>query len=276
MPYPKLVYVNHLGQTYDFEKDRIWPLSEELFDFSIDYEVSNNHVASRSFPTVEIPLTINMEPDDAAMEMNLLYRTLMPDVLANVPGRLYDGSWYVECLLKQSEKRYWYRDGQFRSYTQSLFVPYPVWTRDVEYTFDISVDNSAISLKYPHGYPHGYGGSTPIESIFLDAISDCDLKISMFGPVVNPVLSIGSNTYQINSQVPEGAVLTIDTRLGKAQITTADKTVVDVFSASPDEPPGSGFYIFERLSPGYHTVSWDGSFMVSIVLYLEQVGERQW
>lgn len=276
MALPSLRYMNNQGQTYDFDKQKVWPIAEELFDFEIDYEVTNGSVISHSFPDVEIPLNVSMRPEDAAREMNMLYRVMMPDVLAGKPGRIYDGAWYTQCFIKKSEKRLWYRKGELRTYEMSLFVPEPIWTRDIKYSFAAETTEGDLSLGFPFEYPHGYSGETPIKSILIDGAQDCDCRIDIYGHVENPVITIGNNTYRVEAGVPEGAVLSIDTRDAMATITTNDGTVIDVFSSTPDATPRSGEYIFEKLHPGYLPVSWDGSFRVGITVYLQMVGERQW
>lgn len=276
MPEPRLQYINHLGQAFDFDKKSIWPLSEELYDFDIDYEVSNSRVTGHNFPDKEIPLEITMDTDDSARDMNRLYRVCMPDVKSDTPGRLYDAAWYVECFLKKSEKRYWYRNGEMRTYTLSLLVPNPIWTRDIKNVFSTSTVESDLALSFPFDYPHAYGGETPIKSILVNGISKCDCRIDIYGHVESPTVTIGNNTYHVEIGVPEGAVLTIDTRAATVEITTNDGTVIDVFSASPDATPGSGQYIFEQLEPGYLPVSWDGSFKVGITVYEQLEGEKEW
>lgn len=271
---PSLRYVNHLGQEYDFHREKIWPLSESLYDFDVSYKLSNGRVAGHVFADREIPLSVAMNPRDAAIEMNLFYQVLMADVESDRPGRLYDGAWYIECLLKKHSKRYWYRDNDIRSYDLSLWSPDPTWYRDSAYVFTKHQNNSEW-LTYPHPYPHSYSGSSPIGDLELDSLVDCDFGIEIFGAVTNPNVTIGENQYQVNVDVPEGASLEIDTKRGTVILTTEDGLEVDAFSSTADAPPGSGSYIFERLKPGSHYVSWDGSFDFAITVY-EQGRERRW
>lgn len=270
---PRLFYKNNFGQVYDFDRSRIWPLVEELYDFSVTYEAMNNKIASHKIDEVEIPISVGIDTDNPAREMNRLYRVLMPDVEQDSLGRLYDGAWFVECILKQSKKRRWYRDGNYRTYDLSLWSPDPVWTRESSFSFDIK--NTVGLLGYPHGYPHGYGSTTPVELLRCNSISPCDVRIDIKGPVDSPVVSIGSNRYTADVEVPDGGVLTFDSRQGTVSITTADGSSFDVFDSTPDMPPGSGEYPFEKINPGSHYLSWDGSFTVAGCIY-EQGRERQW
>lgn len=271
---PSLRYVNHKGDVYDFEKGKIWPLAESLYDFSVSYQLSNGQVAGHTFEPREIPISVAMSPDDPASEMNLFYDVLMTDVLANVPGRLYDGVWYIECLLKKHDKRYWYRDTKTRTFDLALWAPNPVWTKDVVYTF-YTQNRSSKWLNYPHPYPHSYGGSSPVESICLDAITECDFKIEIFGYASDPSVQIGSNRYYVNVTVPSDGSLVIDSRKGVVEIVLSNGVSIDVYKQTLDVPPGSGEYIFEPIKPGSQNVSWNGDYSISLTLY-EQSQERRW
>lgn len=271
---PTLRYVNHKGRVYDFEKGKIWPLSEALYDFDISYKLGNSQVISHSFDAKEIPLSIAMNPDDSPSEMNLFYDILMDDVLEDVPGRLYDGAWYIECLLKKSDKRYWYRDSKSRTFDLALWAPDPCWCRDVNYSITaVEVDNEWLS--YPHGYPHDYGFSQPRRTITIDTLDECDFKLTIFGSVANPSVAIGDNLYTVKASIPEGGRVEIDSRAATVKIITPDGFVIDAYSATPDEPMGSGSYIFEPIKPGIQDISHDGSFNVSLTVY-ERSQERRW
>lgn len=271
---PSLRYVNHLGEAYDFDKDRVWPLCEGLYDFSFSFEAANGRLAGHAADEAEIPLSVSMDADDPARELNMLRRVLMADVEADEAGRLYDGAWYVRCVLKSSQKRLWYRDGRARTCDLVLWAPDPEWTRERVFSWAAS-PRPEEGLGYPHGYPHGYGSAAPVRAVSCASSLPCDLRIEVRGPADGPTVHVGGNAYTVAAGVPEGAVLAIDTRAATVEIETADGLRVNAFPATPDEPPGSGAYVFERVPPGTSAVSWDGSFALSVTVY-ERGREREW
>lgn len=103
-------------------------------------------------------------------------------------------------------------------------------------------------------------------------------KLTIYGPCVNPYITIGDNRYEIIANIPAGARVEIDSQSFPRTITlissAGDRT--DLFSAGTrGEGEGSGEYIFEPIKPGYNSVAWPGGFGFDLEWY-EQKEVPEW
>lgn len=103
-------------------------------------------------------------------------------------------------------------------------------------------------------------------------------KLTIYGPCVNPYITIGDNRYEIIANIPDGARVEVNSQEFPRTITLisaiGDRT--DLFSAGTrGEGEGSGEYIFEPIKPGYNSVAWPGGFGFDLEWY-EQKEVPEW
>ena len=92
----------------------------------------------------------------------------------------------------------------------------------------------------------------------------------IFGPVVNPQITIGKNIYMVNIILEGAEYLTIDTRTKTIIKTMANGDAVNAFHC---RKKGSAF--FGKIEPGMNRVSWTGKFVFSVSIYDER-SEPKW
>lgn len=110
-------------------------------------------------------------------------------------------------------------------------------------------------------YPHDYMPTTRNASVVNSAVSAMPFEMVIYGPVSEPSITMGGNTYELHMNIPSGAYVTINSVEGQRSIvmTAENGDLTNVFAKGErGTGMGSGSYIFEPLPSGEHQVQWKG------------------
>ena len=129
-----------------------------------------------------------------------------------------------------------------------------------------------LNLDYPHDYPYNYTLPAVGGSIDTGRLVPCQPKITFYGPVTDPEITIAGNKYKVTGTLTSTDRLEADGREKTVLKIAGDGTVTNMFSAASR---GSGAYIFEPIPPGSHEITWDTTFGVDVQWY-DEVGEPPW
>ena len=131
-------------------------------------------------------------------------------------------------------------------------------------------------LDYPYDYEHGYSQPTAGGHINTNAIVPCVPKLTFYGAVSNPHITIAGNLYKVNRNVSSGARIEVDGKFKTVKHIAQDGTVIDAFAdALRGTGEGGGEYIFQPIPSGELEITWDNSFGVDVQWY-EEAGEPPW
>lgn len=204
------------------------------------------------------------------------------DMMGSTPGRIeVDGEWYQRAYIAKSETGAVYgRRGMKAELTVLLLDG--AWRREVSAEFYATETEDPSGLDYPHDFEYDYGGSGVNRTVTVDGLVPADLKLTVYGPVTNPRVTISqgtfTNVYEVDVEVPGGSRLVVDgsSYPKSIQLIGTYGEVEDKFASGlRGEGAGSGSYCFERLRPGTSSVAWDGSFGFTLTHYQEE-GEPPW
>ena len=274
--HPSVRYVSHSGREVDLSGGPIRCNSGEWMDFSRDADVSGATVLSTSFSAFERDMDLvvasssSAEADEARDELS---RAIAEGASTGKAGRLYFDDWFIECVPVSLHASSYTMTPAASKHTATFIVSSAWWKRERRHV--LAPSESSDGLGYPHGYPHGYGYAAPTDYIDIDTDDPCDVSIEFRGPVDSPSISIGPNRYSAEVLVPSGWLLRIDTRDYAAELVSDDGMLIDVLSSTPDAPPGSGEYVFERMKAGRHAVSRSGSYPAFVTVF-ERKAIRPW
>ena len=132
-----------------------------------------------------------------------------------------------------------------------------------------------VYLDYPYDFPHDFA-EIKASKVETSVLMPSEVRIVVYGPVVNPYVIVGGNKYQVNVTVPSGGYLTVDGRDKTIVLTAADGTTQNAFSYGVrGDGLGGGTYIFEPVQPGVQEVTYSGAFGFDFGWY-EEEGEPPW
>lgn len=148
-----------------------------------------------------------------------------------------------------------------------------VWRRETVRTVKpcARTQSDQKSLDFPVSFPFDYMRDNAIPPLINHTNVPIPVGFRVYGQAYRPSVRLGSNTYQINTLVPDGAVLTVDPIRYTVTIKDRSGIVTSVFDkAERGTGEGSGIYIFEKLPAGTTHISWSNAFAFDIITYEER------
>lgn len=135
-----------------------------------------------------------------------------------------------------------------------------------------------MDLDYPYDYPYDFLATARNVVARNPMPTAMPFKMMIFGPVSNPQIKLGGNTYALDDMdIPSGSYVTIVSIAGRRTITmtaeNGDET--NVFDKGRRGTGiNGGEYIFQPIPPGDNVVEWNG-FGADLTVYQEE-SEPPW
>ena len=267
-----LSYTNSLGETIDFEFDGFHAKHEELYSYKWDYTERLGRITSfrRTAQTRNIKVYINTWSDAEGIERrNLLHDVTEEDILRNTPGILRVGDYYCPAFIFASSKSNSHYTGWIMEADISVLLPDPTWRKDLKTTFRHKGHAAEEDwLNPPFNCAFNLAAAAVSEFASTTSLHPEDFRLEIEGFVEKPSIKIGANTYLVGITVNADEKLIVDSKLKTVELVRRDGSVTNAFDCIEYAAEGSGHYIFEKIPPGKHPVSWSRSFAFALTTYL--------
>lgn len=192
------------------------------------------------------------------------------DIIEQKPGKLWVGDYYLECYITELDPKDY--DDIFYTVdvdaTIEAFTPY--WVNKSMHTFHSYGITSNYNKRYPGRYPYRYANGLKSNYLINPNYTPSNFQMIIYGPVVNPQVTVGNNTYLVNIVLEEGEYLLIDSR--NKTITKFLKNGEKV-NAYHNRQKGKEF--FEKIRTGRQIVQWTGKFDFDIIV-IEERSAPKW
>lgn len=269
----EIYYVNHAGQRVDFTGENYKMLAvSDLFDYQWEYTttgVSAFHIASFNKRFVErlVPLVISAETKaEYYQKITILLEIIDSDVSSGVPGRLYVGETYLQCFFVASEKPKRYLNTRTTTINLRLIAENGNWICEERKRFlPVAASVREDGLDYPHDYTFDFCSNLTNQRMVNSNYAASDFEMIIYGPCLNPTISVGMHTYEVEADLRTGEYMVVNSLAKKVYKTKNDGEQVNLFYAR-----GRDYYIFEKIPSGAVSVSWSGSFGFDITLLSER------
>lgn len=219
-------------------------------------------------------VSLDITSVDAAA-LDELGAVLDRDAAAGEPGSLVvDGTWRTSALAAAQDVK---RVSPWSvAATLKLVLTDGVWRRGETTAFAIPEASGSTGLDLPYDLPCDLG-SPPARSVLpVGGAAPAWARITVYGPVINPYVVIGGNRYQVDATVPAGGYMVVDGMAGTVEVVDGNGDSSNAFGAAHrGGGAGAGEYIFEKLAPGEHEVSWSHGFGFDVTVY-EERSEPPW
>lgn len=267
-------YVNHNGTEVNLNKEPYKMLVSDLLDYEWEVSTTSNRIVGFGYTVKEKALNIDVHrsrSSGARENMNTLTEIFEKDILSGIPGRLYINEQYMTCYIKSSEKDNWETD-QIIQCEYGIVTDFPFWIKEKILSYPIyNGDGGNEFLEYPYDYAYDYTSlQKGLSALNNDHYADANFKLTIYGPVVNPVINIGGYPYEVNTTVEANEYLVIDSTKNAVTRTLTDGTIVNEYNNRSFENS-----VFRPIPPGNHSVLWSGDFGWDIILYQER-SEPKW
>lgn len=270
----QLKYKNHENEIFEFGKDGIFVNVSNLHDYSWEVKKKNNRITSLDYGVVtkKLPVVIFCATEAKGIAArNRLLEVVEKDVLALQHGKIIIGDYYFKCFVTKSEKKDYLKNKRFMMLNLTLTSDLPYWVKETSNLFMVSAGAAAVGgLDYSFDYPHDYTSDMKNASINNTGFVASNFKLIINGPCNNPVVYVENHAYQVSCDVAAGELLVVDSSGKTVEIVATNGTKTNVFNRRNKDS-----YIFEKIPPGKHLVTWEGDFNFEIIL-LEERSEPRW
>lgn len=270
-------YVNSKGEKLNLVE---WPYriqTGNLLDYEKSYTCSETSCGSEitqffnSVINKKITLTVSAKKRAAYYDaLDNFHNIVNYDIVNMNPGRLYFNGQYLRCYIFGSKKTEWEYDCNYLDNEISIVAGESYWIAELKKSFIPGNDEMVNALDYPRDYPHDYAPSTSTGSIINGNYMPADFRLTIFGPVVNPSVTIGNNVYKVYTELTVGEYLVIDSQ---------ERVVVQYDNAGNGtvkfNSREKAHEIYAQIPIGSHSVEWDGSFGFDLTLYQKR-SEPRW
>lgn len=272
----ELRYINSRGVELNLTQ---WPYmynSGDVYDFVWSYDMTtgvSNQITEFYKGPLEKPIKIAITADtreDFVNAVNHLTETIDVDVINMVPGKLFVGEQYLKCYIRGIKKAKFNAGIDFTFCELNVVVENPNWITETTKSFTSAGGSAGTGLDYPHDYPRDYSPKVLADSVVNDNYSPIDFRMVIYGPAVNPEVTIGNNTYKVFTELIAGEYLAIDSQ----------EHIVAQFdnlggSTTKYNSRDKTCEIYEQIPSGVIPVLWSGGFGFDLTTYAKR-SEPKW
>lgn len=267
-------YVASSGNTYDLITNGIKHREANYYSWAWDVEGTKLQYGYR---------VADFSRDAAVYDTELIFygseqrrRTLVQnlhddfenDVRTKRAGKIIWGDYYLECYITESSTEPT-EVGTWTSNKITIYAPYPFWVQDFHIVLPASQETASGFLDYPYDYPYDYAAPTMgTRHIQTNFPFESEFEMVIYGLAVNPRVVINDYAYALYATIPQGAYVIINSRQ-KTIMMYRNGTRTNMFNFRNKTAS-----IFQRITGGDLTISWDSSFGVDLTIYHERSEPR--
>ena len=272
----KIIFRNHLGEEIESGQGGFYVNSNDLRDYTWSYEESSDRIVGfkRGVVKKSIPIVILTENEEKAVCLKNWITTLSEkDVCDMNPGRIIINGCYMRGYIYESKKTKYYYNKRFLQSTLKFVSDEPQWVTESTKAFHpAGSDTGYPHLDYPYDYDYDYAPDIiSAGHINLDHYAPCKYLLKIYGPAINPAVTIGGIVRQVYTTLEAGQYLLIDSRDKTVKRVLNDGSVLNEF----DNRRRGTKSIFEPITPGMNGVTWNNAFGFDLTLFIER-SEPEW
>lgn len=263
-----------------------WPIAIEditgLFKKVWERSTTKNRSSNASkinyFYRTELETTINIQVFADSKEefdnlMNTIYEETEIDIINKTPGKLYCGEYYLMCYIANIETGNYEELYDTIDNSAKIYSPHSFWIKDLKFTFlpSSASDPESDGLDFPTDFPFDFASSgNKTVHRTVDHYAPSHFQMTVYGPCVDPRITINSYPYQVFATLETGEYLVIDSRENTITKYLNNGTTENLYNSRQFEPS-----VFEKIPSGNLAFDWPGTFGFDVTLFLER-SEPKW
>lgn len=224
---------------------------------------------TRSPQEYEATLSLFGSEESKQKQLEALHDDFELDIRNLTPGRLYWNDYYIDCFARKSTTKPGENNVAVEN-TVSFYCPYPFWVKEESRSFHPSAGGSEETfLDYPYDYPYDYAPGSGSTMWRTDFPFKSDFRMVIYGPAVDPRITINGHVYQLIDTLEASEYVIIDSKKGTIEKTTAGGQKVNAFDLRNKEES-----VFEQIPAGTLSIVWPETFGFDLTLYEERSEPR--
>lgn len=195
------------------------------------------------------------------------------DVSEKKAGTLHINESYMKCFIYASTPEEVFEDWGFQTTELKIITDDPTWITEKKLTFfSTSISGpSASGLDFPFDFPFDFAPEeNETEYRTVDHYAPSHFKMLVYGPCVNPKITINGYPRQVFTTLESNEYMVIDSRENSVTKYLANGTTQDIYNSRQFTPS-----IFEKIPGGQLTFNRSGAFGYEVTFYLER-SEPKW
>ncbi len=269
----QLKYINHMNETLEFGKSKLYVNENDLHDFAWQITSKNDRISGfkKGIVSKTIPIILKCDSNEEGIALkNKLFEVFEKDVLAVKHGRIIIGDYYLKCFVTESAKSEYLINRSYLRITVKVSTDFPYWVKETSSTFNYGSSEAGLDLDFKRDFPFDFTSNLVGKHLNNTNFVATDFRINIYGVCENPKITIGGHSYEVKASVGEREYLTIDSVNKTIILTDARGRKTNLFNMR-----NRNSYIFEKIPSGASNVSANGSFKFEVIL-LEERGEPKW
>jgi len=275
----EIIYRNHIGEEINLNSDNIILQSTDLFNWeytyttldgkrpkSIDYKRTSKVINLELLLLPDLEMDIYAKNEYKEFLNRQLFNCIHKDVVSQKKGRLYLDDFYVEGLFIGSEKVDSLKEMGFKLLNLKFLTDNPNFIKENTTSFNPGSGVAYTGIDYPYNYSYTYTNSKLGNSrLTRGHFAESEFKLSIFGPVSNPRISINENVYSIKDDIGAGEVIEInskDFKVIKRNQNGDEENIFDKRDAIEN--------IFRKIPGGNLEINWSGIFGFELTIFEER------
>lgn len=265
-------YVNAFGDSVELNNANIKLREADFFSYEWDVtEASGKYTLSKAPKRYEAYIEVTGNSAMKKAKLNNFFEITERDVIADRTGKLYLGEQYLECYVIQSKTE---PAESPIGVDKNLVIlsAKPFWITEEKYIFYAASSPSAASgLDFPFDFPFDFAPEeNETEYRTVDHYAPSHFKMLVYGPCVNPKITINGYPRQVFTTLESNEYMIIDSRENSVTKYLANGTTQDIYNSRQFAPS-----IFEKIPGGQLTFNRSGTFGYEVMFYLER-SEPKW
>ena len=272
-----LKYVASSGNEYNLKGDSIRTLTANYHKWNWGAEGTTLQFGmrvahfTRAAAAYETTLMFYGSPRVIKDTLNNLHEDFERDVRMMTPGRVYWGSYYINCYISDSMTEPSENNVNPRN-TVKIFCPHPFWIREAKMSFvtqEAPIGQTFLDYDYDYDYDYFFG-TQGLATWDTGSPFASDFKMTIFGAASNPRVTINGYPYQVNDTIAAGDYIVIDSRANTVTKYLSGGSQVNIFDLRDKTHS-----VFEPIPGGNLTLIWSGTFGFDLTLYQERSEPRE-
>lgn len=274
-----VIYYASSGNVYNLQVARMVRIKEANFHeyaWSYDsterrYGITINRFTKEPY-AYDVKLIFIGSRESRRQNIEELHADFERDILNQTPGRIVWGDCYIDAYVIESSS-YPNDQDNWSDNDVTFLCPYPFWIQ--EHTVSITaIDQSSIvtetDKQYSYQYPYSYAINPVNTWINLNFYSDCDFKLTAYGPFSELYVTINGHPYNIDFAADASEYMVIDSRAsgtakGQAYLVRANGTKVNVFDYR-----NPLYSIFQKISGESVTITYPRTYGIDLTFFMER------
>ena len=249
-------YINSAGERIDLIKKPFRMVEADLFDS--DWEENADGY--------EKTVSIDVFDDKSKLKENMetLYKVFAYDSENNTYGRLYVNDTYMFCRVQKSKKDDW-KGFIYAVVELTFYAPVLEWISESRKSFYPSALTTAEEggLDFAFDFAFDFKKSeTGVGFWYVNHIIPSDFVMIIYGPCVDPEITINNHLYVVYTTLHAGEYLIINSLDCSVIKYLINGQTEDLFNDRGQEES-----VFEKIPSGAVTILWSGEFGFEIILY---------